>query len=290
MSSERLPHLIVTGFFGKDKYTATPRPGPDFNLPARDRTAHGSSVREQLQKVRGENDESRGVSPDQEESAPIVIEVRSEPGFLLKLESLEDKRKGIEIACVRQEGDVQIATVHIPEGALTHFLKRAEEYLNADTKGTEKTPAKPKHQELIATIGHIRLATLRSFWTDDDNEFPPTDRKVWWEVWVRVVGGRSIWESFRILAQSNGLTVGSDTIQFPDRVVGLVYGSAAELMASAELLDMIGEVRRAKENPADFIEWSRRSGTRRPTTAIDSDATATGYRAWTAPGTPHAIR
>ena len=253
MSGERLPHLIVTGFFGKEEYKAAPRPGPDFDLPARDRAAHGTSVREQLRKVQGENAESRGVSSDQEESAPIPIEVRSEPGFLLKLDSLENKQKGIEVGCVRQEGDVQVATVHVPEGALTYFLKRVEEYLGEDTKGTEKTPPKPKHQVLIATIGQIRLATLISFWTDDLDTFPLVDKKVWWEVWIRVVGGGSIWESFRILAESNGLTVGKDTIQFPDRVVGLVYGSAKQLMASAELLDMIGEVRRAKENPADFI-------------------------------------
>ena len=75
--------------------------------------------------MRGENEEGRGPPPDPDTPAPIVIEVRSEPGFLLKLESLEDKRKGIEVACVRTDGDVQVATVHVPEGALTHFLKNA---------------------------------------------------------------------------------------------------------------------------------------------------------------------
>ena len=253
MSSNRLPHIFVTGFFNKEKYKAAPRRGPDFNVPARDRAEHGNSVREQLHKVRGENAETRGAADHEQESAPIVIEVRSEPGFLLKLESLEDKRKGIEVACVQKEGDIQVATVHVPEGEITHFLKRAEEYISADTKGTEKKPPKPKHQDLIATIGQISLATLRSFWTDDLAEFPPVDKSMWWEVWVRMVGGRSIWDSFRLVATSAGLRVGSDTIQFPDRVVGLVYGSAEQLMASAELLDMIGEVRRAKENPTDFL-------------------------------------
>src|SRR5262249_24074443 len=156
--------------------------------------------------------------------------------------SLEDKRKGIEVACVQQVGDIQVATVHVPVGALTHFLKRAEEYLSADTKGTERTPAKPEHQDLIATIGEIRLATRRTCWNDDAAEFTSTDKKIWWEVWVRFVGGRSIWDSFRLLATSAGLTVGSDTIQFPDRVVGLVHGTAEQLMSSADLLDMIGEV------------------------------------------------
>ena len=56
-----------------------------------------------------------------------------------------------------------------------------------------------------------------------------------------------------MLAQAGGLATGTDTIQFPDRVVGLVFGTADQLMASAELLNMIGEVRRAKENPADVV-------------------------------------
>lgn len=256
MSGERLPHLIVTGrdFFGTEKYTAAPRGGgPAFSVPARDRTLHGTSVREQLEQARGENAAVRGVAASEADAAPIPIEVRSEPGFLLKLEGLEDKRKGIEVACVQTDGEVQVATVHVPEGALTHFLKRAEEYLSEDTKGTDKTPAKPKHRDLISTIGQIRLATLRSFWTDDLAEFPPSDQKMWWETWVRVVGGQDVWDSFRLLATSLGLTVGTDTIRFPDRVVGLVYGSADRLMASADLLDMIGEVRRAKENPADYL-------------------------------------
>ena len=78
---------------------------------------------------------------------------------MLNLESLENRAKGIEVACVRMEGDVQVATVQVPEGALTHFFKLVEKYLTEDTKGTEKTPPKPKHQD-----------TVNDFWassTDD---------------------------------------------------------------------------------------------------------------------------
>ena len=94
MSSERLPHLIVTGFFGKDKYTATPRPGPDFNLPARDRTAHGSSVREQLQKVRGENDESRGeCNTEQQEKKNDIHRLRTADDEKLRIPGEQIKQR-----------------------------------------------------------------------------------------------------------------------------------------------------------------------------------------------------
>jgi hypothetical protein len=64
MSRQKLPHLIVEGFFVKEKYTAAPRRGPEFDLPARDRASHGTSVLEQLQKVRGENELNRGVQTE----------------------------------------------------------------------------------------------------------------------------------------------------------------------------------------------------------------------------------
>lgn len=254
MSIEELPHLIVEGFFGTEKYTAAPRRGPDFPLPPRDRAAHGTSVREQLDKVRKENEQGRGVQTEPDQPAPISFEVRSEPGFVLNLDRLENRAKGIAVAIVRTEGEVQVATVQVPEGALTHFLKLVEKYLTEDTKGTAKSTPKPKHQDLIARVAELRLATLRSFWGDEVDDFPNLGKAIWWEVWVMVRGDQSPWDSFRILAEANGLTTGTDTIRFPDRVVGLAHGTAEQLMASAELLDLIGEVRRAKENPADFID------------------------------------
>src|SRR4051794_9629030 len=111
MSNEQLPHLVVEGFFATERYTATGRRGPDYALPARDRTAHGTSVREQLIKIRGENEQGRGTPADSDKPAPITIEVLSEPGFVLNLDSLENRTKGVVVANVRTEGDVQIATV-----------------------------------------------------------------------------------------------------------------------------------------------------------------------------------
>jgi hypothetical protein len=254
MPDEPLPHLFVEGRFLTEKYTyAGQPPVREIRLPVRDRTSHATTVREQLNQAREENERQRGVTTPPGEPAPIILEIRSEPGFDLKLDSVEDRRKGIEVACVRTEGDVQVATVHVPEGALTHFFKRVEEYLTEDTKGTAKTPAHPKNQELIETIAQLRLATLRSFWTDEAVEFPPEERSIWWEVWLRASGEQSPWDTFRLLAEDKGLQVGTETIRFPDRLVGLVFGTATQLSSSAEMLDLMAELRKAKENPAAFI-------------------------------------
>lgn len=254
MPDEPLPHLFVEGRFQTEKYTyAGQPPVREVRLPVRDRTAHATTVREQLTQAREENERQRGVTTSPEEPAPIILEIRSEPGLGLKLDSVEDRRKGIEVACVRTEGNVQVATVHVPEGQLTHFLKRVEEYLTEDTVGTAKTPAHPKNQELIETIAQLRLATLRSFWTDEEVGFPLGNRPIWWEVWLRASGEQSPWDTFRLLAEAGGLRIGTETICFPDRLVGLAFGTATQLSSSAEMLDMMAELRKAKENPTAFI-------------------------------------
>jgi hypothetical protein len=249
MPDETLPHLLVEGRFGTEKYTyAGQPPVREVRLPIRDRTAHGMTVRDQLKQARDQNEQNRGLTTQPDEPAPITLEIRSEPGIDLKLDSLEDRQKGIEVACVRKEGDVQVAVVHVPEGSLTHFVKRVEEYL---TKETDK--GNPRHQDLIDRIAELRLATLRSFWTEETIPFPGNGESIWWEVWLRAAGEQSPWESFRMLAEAAGLRPGRDTIRFPDRLVGLVYGTPGQLSVSAEMLDMMGEARKAKENPTEFI-------------------------------------
>jgi len=257
MADELFAHLFLKGYFQKERYIyAGQLPVREPNFPVRNRTVHGTLIRDQLIKAREENGRQRGSLPDSEEILPIILEIQSEPGFSLKLDSFEDRRKGIEIACVRKEKNVQVATVHVPKGSLGHFLKRVEDYLTSDTKGTPKTPPRPKHQELIETISRLKLATLRSFWTDENSEFPSEDQAIWWEVWLQVKGKQSPWKDFGHLAQANHLKIGTDSILFPDRQVGLVFGTAKQLSLSPEILDLLGELRKAKENPLAFVGLS----------------------------------
>jgi len=101
MSDEKLPHLLVDGFFATERYTAVGRRGADFPLPARDRTAHGTSVREQLIKMRGENEQNRGAPVDPDTPAPITIKARTDPAFLRNPEGQENRSRGPVLANVR---------------------------------------------------------------------------------------------------------------------------------------------------------------------------------------------
>lgn len=245
---ERLPHLLVPGQFQTEKYTAIPTGGGDHLLPPRDRATHGTTLRQQLDQVRQQNEQNRGITSDSGNPARIILEVRSEPNFELSLESLEPRKQGVELACVREENGQRIAVIHVPEGKLTYFVKRVEQYLTGDVES-----GKPKNQPLIDRIAEIRLATLRSFWTDEGHAFPPQDQPIWWEVWLRAESDQSPWSRFRLLAQAAGITTKDEEIRFPDRLVGLCQGTADQLSSSADILDMLGEVRRAKSNPAGFL-------------------------------------
>lgn len=252
--SDQLPHLIVEKRFSTEKYTyAGPIPMGEVQLPVRDRASHGASLRQQLDQARQQNEQMRGVTTTAERPARIVLEVRSEPDFELALDGLEPRSQGVELACVRNEDNQRVAVIHVPEGKLSYFVKRVEQYVAEQVKS-----GKPKNQDLIDRIAEIRLATLRSFWTDEGHDFPQDDRPVWWEVWLRSESDQGPWETFRMLAQAAGLRVGTETIRFPDRLVGLCSGTATQLSSSADILDLLGEIRRAKENPAGFLALTPR--------------------------------
>ena len=246
---EQLPHLLVEGRFQKERYTyAGPIPMGEVTLPVRDRASHGTTLRDQLNGVRQLNEQQRGIATAPEQPARIILEVRSEPDFELALDSLEPRSQGIELACVREEQNQRIAVIHVPEGKLNYFVRRVEQYV-----GEQSRSGKPKNQDLLDRIAEIRLATLRSFWTDEGVPFPANNQPIWWEIWLRAESDQGPWETFCMLAEAAQIRVARETIRFPDRLVGLCFGTAEQLSSSAEILDMLGEVREAKANPAEFL-------------------------------------
>jgi hypothetical protein len=95
---------------------------------------------------------------------------------------------------------------------LTYFVRRVEQYL-----GEQARSGKPKNQDLIDRIAGVRLAQLRSFWTDEGAIFPANDQPIWWEVWLRAESDQGPWETFRMLAEAAEMRVATETIRFPDR-------------------------------------------------------------------------
>ena len=192
MAPDRLPHLMVEGFFGTEKYTAAPRRGPDFALPARD-ASHPTRLRAELDAAARTNATERASCDDE---SPIRLVIQSDPEYRMSVESLDLRSEGIEVVSAKVETGIHTAVVHVPPGKLLHFLRRIEEY---ETQRSSK--GVPKNQKLIDSIARIRLATVEHLWTDDTS-FPARAEKIWWEVWVRKLGGQNIWNAFQLSARS----------------------------------------------------------------------------------------
>ena len=259
---ENYPHLLVRNTVATGAYTYPKKTngGPRLNVPRRVREQHSHHLLEELREVsvvREEVGEARravGLNTDR----GICLEFESEPGFDLAFQSLDrrDRKHGdIELLAVRETGDRIVATVLVPEGTLQRLVDLVDAYASQEDRRT----GKPKNRKLVETISHIRHAALEAFWTDQKGLLPAPGNTLWWEVWLRAgKDGDAIREDFQAQAQRLGLRIGNQWLVFPDRTVGLAFGTRDQMAASVRLLDCIAELRRAKETAGFFTSKDAR--------------------------------
>jgi Subtilase family len=249
--SERWRHLRMDERAEAEDFTS-PRQGRDrLDLPRRDRHPHGTDLISKL------DDAEAQARAEQEgaDSAPggVTLVFQSDPDFALALKSLEASRQGIELLNVRVVGKRSLASVYIPNGQLIYFKNKFEKYL------TEVTPVKgePKNKKLIESISDIQYQAINAFWTELGVPLPADGTFVNWEIWLRVqTDPEPILNIFRVEAEHRGLKVGPRVIRFPERVVTLAHGTVEQIRSSWILLDMIAELRLAKECPTTFIDMA----------------------------------
>ncbi|HEU4653139.1 MAG TPA: S8 family peptidase [Steroidobacteraceae bacterium] len=196
----------------------------------------------------------------------IYLTFESEPGFDLKLDSLDRASDGIELLAVQSKGKRTQATVFVPEGKLPVLERLVEQYLSKDNVNKNTGTKTPRNRELIQNIRSIRRAALDRLWTDHPDLLPPSDAEViWWEVWLRTGPEReNLLRLFRDHAAAIGLTLSRTELWFPDRTIVAARGTRAQLMQSVTLLNCIAELRRLKETaefftglpPSDQWQWS----------------------------------
>ncbi len=206
-----------------------------------DRRQHGNGLKAELQAAT--NSEPRDETPTREDPTGTYITFVSFPGFELVLKSLDSLASGTqpELIAVSTEdteaGSVQRATVFIPEGKKSYFLKKLDQYLETTDS------AKARNADLVETIASIRRATIRELWTDPPEEFPTGTERVWWEVWLSRRDGHEL-NRLERYAESNELTLSRDYLGFGNRTVALVRANIEELSRAMLSLDDIAELRR----------------------------------------------
>jgi hypothetical protein len=228
-----------------------------LNRPPRTRAAHAQNLITKLEQIseaaetRAEEQRAFGL----DDGHGIYLTFESEPQFELKFESLDLTKSGVELCAVITTDRTQ-ATVYVPDGKLALFLKKIIAYRDQmTTPRTENGTPRPKNQDLVESISDIRMAALEAMWTENEIPFPAqADAVIWWEVWLRRSGAVNHLERLRASAVHFNLTVGETAINFIDRTIVLVRGTATNLARSTDVLGMIAELRLPKTTAAFFTD------------------------------------
>ncbi len=228
-----------------------------------DRQAHGTGLAAAARAAEQEGAVRRGALDVTPVSEGLYLTFQSWPGFELDLQSFEPLtgKARPELMAVQlveiDDKPTQIATVLVPEGGLTRFLEKFEEYATQDTpKGS------PKHASFVERISTLRLATIEALWTDPPELFPEPDDVVWWEVWLRRSDGHEL-ERLAAFAEASAFEVAERLLVFDTRTIVLVKASAGQLASALDIIDDLAELRSARTasqffdqlGPAEQADW-----------------------------------
>ncbi len=233
-------HLYLPGPTETHPFT-TPQAGSSkFKSPARERADHAAKLQRKLEAAWAAADKARGVS--HAVRGGIYVEFASEPGFQLVFQSLEAISSGVRLLNVPR-GEVSgeeetLATVFIPNEKRSLLLSKFERYATEQTRS-----GKPKNAKLIESISDIRLAVVKSFWTDDPSRIPGVDPE-WIELWIRVDSADAVPDANALLDELS-IEHREESLEFPERVVRLVRASQAQLASLIERADWVAELRLA---------------------------------------------
>lgn len=257
--SEPKRHLILDKSGQPEPFTPPGGGGGGTDVPQQNRQTHGQALKQQFNDLKPALQQARTQqeSMGMEEGFGLQIEFESFPDIELAFESLASEASGIELLNVRHEEHMTLATVSVPDGKLHILENKILAYLDEsqDLINEQKGTKTPRNQKLLDAIHSIRVASVKSLWTDGPDVFPAdAQAPFWWEVWLPVRGDRGkVVEQFKQLADGLNFRVAEGQIQFPERTVLLVFGTLQQMQNSVLTLNSIAELRRAKET-ADFFD------------------------------------
>lgn len=186
------------------------------------------------------------------------LEFESFAGTELSIENLDFRQSGIRLVNVRKVENAgqnaYFATIYVPKAKSGFFLKKIDDYREKNTvyKGVETD--NPQNGRLVNSIRDIRVALVRSLWTDTPSKFPVA-HPAWVEVWTRKDSDEA---SFRATLKALDLTEhpSQPVLHFPERSVFLVWADGAGLTRLLEHSDQMAELRLASEPSSFFVELS----------------------------------
>jgi len=260
----RLPHLIIEGPTNEVGFTSVSQRNSNFRFPERNREEHAAFLHRQFEHAWSESENDFVVSHAVRQG--VYLQFKSDPGFDLKIKSLEDLRsKKIRLCNVRKEVELVIneqsgeeieketiyATVYVANQKRRFFVNKINEYATQNARS-----GKPKNADLIDGICDLQKAIVRSFWMDTSAMIPGNDPK-WCEAWL--LGDSDEVESrFTSVLDMLQIQYNSGRIVFPERTVKLIHANHSQLEKLIIHSDDIAEFRKAKETASFWIEQPNR--------------------------------
>jgi hypothetical protein len=180
-------------------------------------------------------------------SAKVTLTIDGELSDRPRLEALASKQAGIKVKAKERPGSKVRVTIDCPASEADRLAADVAQF------ATVKKSAR-KNEPLVRSIAKVRLAMVDDFWQDAGPP-PAHSTPLWWEVWLhgRRANAAERFDRFRELASPLGIRTGSRFIAFPENVVLVAYGTAAQFAASVDLLTMLAELRRAKELATPYV-------------------------------------
>ncbi|MBK8627432.1 MAG: S8 family peptidase [Saprospiraceae bacterium] len=261
MTENPRKHLTgIENFSVNEDYKYPKKLNIGFNSIQRNKAIHGQRIKNQLQMIQQQFDINQDeILPDGLVKDDVIyVEFFSAWGYTLKFDQLDSQnsKEFYKILTVKKEENPEEpkrfryrVVVMLRQGGISHFLKKVEKYLTEFTKNREGEVTNiPVANDLIANIEDIQIATLRSFWTESqDDTFPEDDDLIWWEVWF----AKSRYQQDEKKVISQLLTVeavlSNTMLFFPEHIVRLVKSSPRQLANSMMFLDSLSELRKPQE-------------------------------------------
>ncbi len=246
-------NIFLSGTIEPLPYTSKSTPGAERVIPSRDVAQHANYLKRRFEEAYAQN-----KSLTQQQVAAIrykegvYLEFSGQHSHDLVVKSLENIQAGIRLLNVRKDDDIIKATVYVPDGKESQFIKRLEQYVSEVTHKGE-----PRHKDLINSIENVKLAFLDSFWVGNKEDVP-TETPVWCEIWLRVEGDQydEIETLFVATCNEIGIPCDEKSIRFPERMVKLISANVTQLGELIKRNEYVAEIRRAPEVTSFFDELS----------------------------------
>lgn len=243
-----LPHIDISAFVTSVDYSGQ---GGGGSSAARIRQEHGSRLLNELNAAFEAADAARVLDDRLPPPTGSYVEVELRRGPIP--DGLDRKTQGIKPTAVQDSAVGRLVALFVPDHARVALAAILEDY-----RAGQLTPKgqQPPNAATVAPIEAFRRARLETLWTDDIAALPVDPyHQMWWAVWTE----RGNEGALEDVCERLGLRAADKDrrLYFPEVAVVPVWATRAAIELMMFATGVIGELRRATDNPVFFMEHVR---------------------------------